>query len=64
MPLMRIMIAVSFALLLVFRAMAGEPLALPTGRIFWHKETRKIDANVSGLSLSKVLAKLSRATGW
>ncbi len=61
---LRIIFTVAFALLVPAKVLAKDAFALPTGRIIWHKEARRIDANVSGLSLSTVLSKLSRATGW
>ncbi len=62
-PAIKILV-VSLIGLLTSNAFAEKVLPLPTGRIQWNKDTRKIDANVSGLALSKVLAKLSGSTGW
>ncbi len=41
----------------------GQPM-LPSGRIRWHAEEKKMDADIQGMSLERILGQLARSSGW
>ena len=60
----RLIWACGVSLLLFSMLHAEAQPMLPTGRVRWHGEEKKVDADIRGMSLERILSQLARVSGW